>query len=73
MLFSSPTPGYIALRDKFGAHPPPGTPYSVAIPGTEKPGRSKIYRAFNAQDELLLTLDPKVRKEYPQAFSHFPK
>lgn len=62
MLFSSP-PGYVALRDKLNAHPPAGTPYSVAIPGTEKPGRSKVYRAWNAQDELLVTLDPKVTKD----------
>ncbi|KAJ6004820.1 hypothetical protein N7540_012619 [Penicillium herquei] len=40
--------------------PPKGKPYSVAIPGTEKPGRSPIYRAWSAQKELIKSLDPKV-------------
>jgi hypothetical protein len=41
--------------------PPKGTAYSVAIPGTEQPGRSRVYRAWNAQKELLKTLDPQAR------------
>jgi long-chain acyl-CoA synthetase len=49
------------MVEKLRPHPPPGTPYSVALPGTEQPGRSKVYRAWNAQDELLISLDPKVR------------
>ncbi|KAJ5714538.1 uncharacterized protein N7483_011719 [Penicillium malachiteum] len=40
--------------------PPKGKPYSVAIPGTEKPGRSPIYRAWSAQKELIKSLDPKI-------------
>lgn len=40
--------------------PPKGTPYSVPLEGTEKPGRTKVYRAWNMQKELFLTLDPRV-------------
>ncbi|KAJ5709607.1 hypothetical protein N7493_009898 [Penicillium malachiteum] len=40
--------------------PPKGKPYSVAIPGTEKPGRSPIYRAWSAQKGLIKTLDSKI-------------
>ncbi|KAI9843379.1 MAG: hypothetical protein M1838_002634 [Thelocarpon superellum] len=40
--------------------PPPGSPYSVPIPGSEQPGRSKIYRHWRSKDGLLQTLDPTV-------------
>lgn len=58
MLFSQPT--YITRADELRSPPPKGTPYSVALPGSEKPGRSKVYRAWNMQKELLTTLDPQV-------------
>lgn len=41
--------------------PPPGTPYSVALPNSEKKGRTKVYRHWRFKDELLKTLDPSVR------------
>ncbi|KAI9886061.1 MAG: Peroxisomal membrane protein pex16 [Watsoniomyces obsoletus] len=41
--------------------PPPGTPYSVALPGSEREGRSKVYRHWRFQDALLETLDPEIR------------
>lgn len=41
--------------------PPPGTPYSLTIPGSEKEGRTPIYRHWRFIDTpLLKTLDPNV-------------
>ena len=40
--------------------PPPGTPYSVALPGSEREGRSKVYRHWRFQNALVETLDPLV-------------
>ncbi|KAJ5176481.1 uncharacterized protein N7482_002358 [Penicillium canariense] len=58
-MFSS-QPAHLAKAEELKQAPPKGTPYSVAIPGTEQPGRSRVYRAWNAQKELLTTLDPEV-------------
>ncbi|OOQ83881.1 putative AMP-binding enzyme [Penicillium brasilianum] len=58
MFFSQPA--HLAKAEELKQSPPKGTPYSVAIPGTEQPGRSRVYRAWNAQKELLTTLDPQV-------------
>ncbi|KAJ6130135.1 AMP-dependent synthetase/ligase [Penicillium capsulatum] len=58
MFFSQPA--HLAKADEYKQPPPKGTPYSVAIPGTEQPGRSRVYRSWNAQKELLKTLDPQV-------------
>jgi len=44
--------------------PPPAklAPYSVPIPGSEKEGRSAVYRNWRfANSQLLTTLDPAVR------------
>ena len=41
--------------------PPKGQPYSVPLPHSEKPDRSKIYRHWRFQDGLVETLDPAVR------------
>lgn len=51
---------HLARADELKQEPPEGTPYSVPLPGTEKPGRSRVYRAWNAQTELLKTLDSNV-------------
>lgn len=40
--------------------PPPGSPYSVPIPGTEQEGRSPTYRHWRFQDGVLKSLDPNV-------------
>ena len=41
--------------------PPPGSPYSVPLPGSEKPGRSPVYRHWRRKGVgLLQTLDPEV-------------
>jgi long-chain acyl-CoA synthetase len=58
MFFSQPA--HLAKAEELKQSPPKGQPYSVAIPGTEQPGRTRIYRAWNAQKELLTTLDPQV-------------
>nr|POF11488.1 long chain acyl-coa synthetase 7, peroxisomal [Quercus suber] len=38
--------------------PPPGAPYSVPVPGSEKQGRSAVYRHWRQKDGPLETLDP---------------
>ncbi|GLI79077.1 medium-chain fatty acid-CoA ligase faa2 [Penicillium ochrochloron] len=58
MFFSQPA--HLAKAEELKQSPPKGQPYSVAIPGTEQPGRTRVYRAWNAQKELLTTLDPQV-------------
>ncbi|KAI7283964.1 acetyl-CoA synthetase-like protein [Hortaea werneckii] len=41
--------------------PPPGAPYSVAVPGSEKPGRTPVYRHWRRRDEgPVTTLDPSI-------------
>lgn len=40
--------------------PPHGSPYSVPVPGSEKPGRSPIYRHWRFRDGILKSLDPNV-------------
>lgn len=42
------------------ASPPVGSPYSVALPNSEIPGRTAVYRHWRFQDGLLKTLDPNV-------------
>ncbi|KAJ5908016.1 hypothetical protein N7495_000698 [Penicillium taxi] len=58
-MFASKPPHLLKAQEYHGPKPP-GQPYSVTIPGTEKPGRSHVYRSWHAQNELLLTLDPQV-------------
>ncbi|KAJ5927265.1 hypothetical protein N7516_009038 [Penicillium verrucosum] len=58
MFFSQPP--HLAKAEELKRAPPKGVAYSVAIPGTEQPGRSRVYRAWNAQKELLTTLDPQI-------------
>ncbi|OAA70403.1 AMP-dependent synthetase/ligase [Cordyceps fumosorosea ARSEF 2679] len=51
-----------AAIEELGASPPPGKPHGIALPGTEKPNRSQIYRHWQFADRPLLeTLDPAVR------------
>ncbi|KAK4980760.1 hypothetical protein LTR28_002245, partial [Elasticomyces elasticus] len=37
--------------------PPPGAPYSVALEGSQRHGRSKVYRHWRFKDALVTTLD----------------
>ncbi|KAF2145971.1 uncharacterized protein K452DRAFT_283264 [Aplosporella prunicola CBS 121167] len=41
--------------------PAPGKPHSVPVPGTEKAGRTPIYRHWRFADGPLQTLDPNLR------------
>ncbi|OAA72040.1 AMP-dependent synthetase/ligase [Akanthomyces lecanii RCEF 1005] len=66
-----------AYIEELGAPPPPGKPHGVALPGTEKPNRSQIYRHWQFADRPLLeTLDPAVRTLhdlFESSLQQFPK
>ncbi|KAG8526206.1 uncharacterized protein KY384_000199 [Bacidia gigantensis] len=51
---------HLTLAKELGAPPPHGKPYSVIVPGSEKEGRSPIYRHHRFKDGPLKTLDPNV-------------
>ncbi|KAJ5263692.1 hypothetical protein N7478_011297 [Penicillium angulare] len=59
-MFSS-QPAHLAKADDLKKAPPKGQAWSVPIPGTEQPGRSRVYRAWNAQKQMITTLDPQVQ------------
>lgn len=60
MFFSQEHPSK-ARALKLAEKPPKGMPESVAVPGTELPGRSRVYRHWQiGGGELLKTLDPNV-------------
>ncbi|KAK4505279.1 hypothetical protein PRZ48_003242 [Zasmidium cellare] len=56
------TQGMLALDEaaKIVPPPPPGAPYSVSVPGTQKEGRSAVYRHWRRADGVLHSLDPAV-------------
>ncbi|WEW56339.1 medium-chain fatty acid-CoA ligase faa2 [Emydomyces testavorans] len=61
-MFSSSDPPFKARALELAEPGPKGSPDSIPIPGSEKPGRSKVYRHSKiGRGELLRTLDPKVR------------
>ncbi|KID60144.1 AMP-dependent synthetase/ligase, partial [Metarhizium hybridum] len=50
------------LGQRLNQPPPPGKPHGVAVPGTQRPGRSPIYRHWQVKDKpLISTLDPNIR------------
>lgn len=50
-----------AFRVLLGTSPPVGSPYSVPLPGSEKEGRSAVYRHWRFRDQpLLKSLDASV-------------
>ncbi|CZT48853.1 related to long-chain-fatty-acid--CoA ligase FAA2 [Rhynchosporium secalis] len=50
-----------ALVKALRVPPPPGTPYSLPVPGSEKEGRTSVYRHWRFVDKpLLQTLDPQA-------------
>ncbi|KAN0072578.1 hypothetical protein V8E54_009507 [Elaphomyces granulatus] len=57
VFFQSDT---VAYAEQLRKPPPKGTPYSLPLPDSQKPGRSHVYRAWNTQKELLRSLDPKI-------------
>ncbi|KAH0158339.1 acetyl-CoA synthetase-like protein, partial [Aureobasidium melanogenum] len=50
----------LARANEIRVPPPPGAPYSVAVEGSEEPGRSKIYRHWRFKDGFLHSLDPQI-------------
>lgn len=51
-----------AIIKRISEPPPPGSPYGVPVPNTERPGRSAIYRHWRFRDQpLLVTFDPEVQ------------
>jgi len=44
--------------------PKQGEPYSVPLPGSQKEGRSAVYRNWRFKDGLLETLDPAIRTQH---------
>lgn len=61
MTFFASKPTHLQNAEAFLKPPPKGQPYSVALPGTEKPNRTPVYRHWLCKDGLLETLDPNVR------------
>ncbi|KAI0189265.1 AMP-binding enzyme [Astrocystis sublimbata] len=65
-----------AYVQEISTPPPPGSPYSLPISGTEREGRTPIYRHWRFQDKpLLATFDPNARTFYDlfeQSVKHFP-
>ncbi|GAO17670.1 hypothetical protein UVI_02058570 [Ustilaginoidea virens] len=58
----APAKDVAALQQELGAIPPPGSPYGVPVPGSERPGRSAVYRGWRFRDrELITTFDPAIR------------
>ncbi|KJZ77776.1 hypothetical protein HIM_02953 [Hirsutella minnesotensis 3608] len=60
----STTTGKISTSElrQLGAPPAPGSPYGLPIPGSERPGRSAVYRYHRFRDTpLMTTLDPELR------------
>jgi long-chain acyl-CoA synthetase len=50
-----------ALVKALKTPPPPGSPYSLPLPGSEREGRSAVYRHWRFADRpLLQTVDPRV-------------
>ena len=61
MSFFTSKPIQMQNAEPFRNPPPKGQPYSIALLGTEKPGRTRVYRHWQCKDGLLETLDPNVR------------
>ncbi|KAH3955364.1 hypothetical protein HBI56_014060 [Parastagonospora nodorum] len=59
------------------APPPKGSPYSVALPGTQKEGRSAIYRHFKFADKpLLASLVPEIstpHEAFESSVARYPR
>ncbi|KAH7089777.1 long-chain-fatty-acid-CoA ligase 1 [Paraphoma chrysanthemicola] len=75
-MFGSTDPQLERARE---LHPPPpkGQPYSVALPGTQKEGRSAIYRHWRFADKpLLASLVPDINtphEAFENSVTRFPK
>ncbi|TEA16594.1 Long chain acyl-CoA synthetase 7 [Colletotrichum sidae] len=59
MALTKDTAAYI---QELANPPPPGSPYGVPVPGSEREGRSAIYRHWRFRDgPLLSTFDPAIQ------------
>ncbi|KAL0940627.1 long-chain-fatty-acid-ligase faa2 [Colletotrichum truncatum] len=58
----APAKDTAAYIQELSTPPPPGSPYAVPVPGSEKEGRSAIYRHWRFRDgPLLSTFDPAIQ------------
>lgn len=58
----APTKDTAAYIKELANPPPPGSPYGVPVPGSEKEGRSAVYRHWRFRDgPLLSTFDPALQ------------
>lgn len=58
----APAQDAATLLKPLGAAPPPGTPYAMPVPGTEREGRTGAYRHWKFQNGPLLdTFHPSMR------------
>ncbi|KAM5342933.1 hypothetical protein ACJ41O_013899 [Fusarium nematophilum] len=56
---------YAALYKKLSTPPPPGSPYGLPIPGSERPNRTAVYRHWAVRDEPLVTsLEPETHSTH---------
>ena len=55
---------YLERAKEFHAPPPPGSPYSLPVPGTEQPGRSPTYRHWRFKNGILKSLDPSMKSAH---------
>lgn len=58
--FLSSTPLHLQKAEEYRKPPPKGQPYSITIPGSQKQGRTPVYRHQKCRDGVLQTLDPAV-------------
>ncbi|KAK3946204.1 putative long-chain-fatty-acid--CoA ligase [Diplogelasinospora grovesii] len=59
-----------AYRKSLGQPPPPGSPYALPIPGTERPNRSPIYRHYRFQNGPLLETFEPTQQTIHDLFEH---
>ncbi|KAI0882427.1 acetyl-CoA synthetase-like protein [Annulohypoxylon maeteangense] len=71
-----PDPQTVAYIKELSKPPPPGSPYALPVPGSEREGRSPIYRHYQFTDKPLLeTYVPEIRTFYDlfqDAVKRFP-
>ena len=60
MPLLSSRPLYLQKADEYYQVPPKGQPYSITIPGSEKPSRTSVYRHHKFREGVLETLDPSI-------------
>lgn len=52
---------HLDAAKKYHEPPPPGSPFSVALPGTAEPDRTPVYRHWRTTEGLIRSLDPAVQ------------